>query len=118
MPISSSRGSYLDCYEIFDRAMDTKSGVKVPCKDHDAAMFLRMRLHQARAINRKDNKQVYDPDHPMFNASPYDIFTVQLANEDGKFFVLLKRAAVPEGIISLDDEEPAVAEAAQESRRV
>lgn len=72
MTISISRLAYEDCYKVMDAALDDAVGARVKFSDHGMAMFFRMRLNQARKIDRKDNMQLYEEDHPLYGRSAYD----------------------------------------------
>ena len=72
MTISVSRLAYEDCYKVMDAALEDAIGARVKFIDHGTAMFFRMRLHQARKIDRKDNMQLYEEDHPLYGRSAYD----------------------------------------------
>lgn len=103
MSISQSRAAYVDCYEYFDRALEEDVGIRLRVPDVDKATFLRMRLHTARVIRRRDNAEIYKPGDPMYNASPYDQITVKIANDDGKFYVILEKVQF---IVDIEPLEP------------
>jgi len=107
MSISTSRASYLDCYQYFDQAMEQERGIRNQVQSYDYACHLRQRLHMARKIKREDNATIYDdPNHPMHGASPYDILVVKIkTEEDGKTFVLLEKIALLTRIEALPPEE-------------
>lgn len=91
MSVSNSRLSYLDAYEILDRALDRTVGVRVRQPDLNAATYLRMRLHQARKIDRQDNKSIFEPDHIMHGRSQYDVLIVTIeAEPEGVFLYVTK----------------------------
>jgi hypothetical protein len=91
MSVSNSRLSYLDAYEILDRALDRTVGVRVRQPDLNAATYLRMRLHQARKIDRLDNKSIFEPDHIMHGRSQYDVLIVTIdATTEGVFLYVTK----------------------------
>lgn len=93
MSISTSRGSYRDCYEYYDQALEQDRGIRIQVANYDYACHLRQRLHMARKIRREDNCEIYpEPDHPMHGASPYDHVVVKINTDpDGKTYVLLEK---------------------------
>lgn len=94
MTISTSHLAYGDCYEAMDRALTNSRGVRVAVADMDAATFLRMRMHQARVIDRRRKTEIYpEPDHPLHGASPYDKLVVRLRNEDGRTWVYIEQVS-------------------------
>ncbi len=105
MPISNSRLSYQDCYKVMDQALEDDIGARCQLPDHDAAVFFRMRMHQARQIDRKDNKVLYEPDHPLYGRSTYDRLTVRIKEFDDKVFVYAERVQDPKSLESLSEVE-------------
>lgn len=94
MPLSNARLSYKDCFDIFDAALANKKGVRVELEDMDKATFLRMRLHNARKIDRKDSTEIYSDGHPMFGQSIYDKLAVRLRTEDGKVWLYVEQISL------------------------
>lgn len=101
MSISNSRQSYSDCYEVLDRALEDELGVRVQMKDRDAAIFFRMRVHQARKINRRDNVDQYEVGHPMHGASVYDKLMVRIKHEGEAVWIYVEKTAIPGNVESL-----------------
>lgn len=102
MSLPTTPRAYDDCYEIFDKAMADPVGVRVKLKDYGEANWFRLRMNQARSINRKENMRTYSDDHPMFNSSVYDILTMVIDNrgEEGCYLEVKKRP-VPQEVESL-----------------
>jgi hypothetical protein len=91
MSLSNNPGAYADCHEILNRALDDKSGVRIAVESYNAGIHLRMRLHQARELDRRENKKTYPDDHPMNNRSAWDPFVVRIkANDSGKHWVYIE----------------------------
>ena len=78
MSTPTTRQAYPDIYALLDRALAAPNGLRVKVADHDKAVFLRMRIHQARQIDRNDNAQIYSPGEPLFAASQYDRFQIRI----------------------------------------
>lgn len=78
----SSRFAYKDCYELMDKALESPTGIKVRIDGiagWNHAWRLRLRLHSARRIDRKDNAIAFpEIDHPMHGRSEYDTLYVTL----------------------------------------
>jgi len=85
MSSPTTRQAYTDIYTLLDRCLSTSNGIRIKVENYDKAVFLRMRIHQARTITREDNARIYaeQPDHPMFGASEYDKYQVRIRCEDG-----------------------------------
>lgn len=58
------------------------------------ANFIRMRIHQARKLDRDKNREVYEPGHKMHGCSPYDAITVRIKNIAGEVFLYLEQQMV------------------------
>jgi hypothetical protein len=72
-------GAYPDCFELYDRANAEPAGVRMPISmsETDAKMF-QLRMNTARRLFRDKSKQIYPPDHHLYNASPYDHLAVRI----------------------------------------
>ena len=102
MTISTSVLSYDDCYEVFERALASESGIRVEFDQAGTAQHYVMRLHQARQLRRNQNAEVYsDPDHPMHGKSDYDLLRCSKRKVEGKFFVYLEKLVTPDRIEEL-----------------
>lgn len=74
----------------------TRHRINKPTLDaaHAEANFLRMRMHQARALHRKENERVYPPDNRMHGCSPYDVLTIRIKNIDGAIYIYIEQQAL------------------------
>lgn len=104
MTISNSRQSYRDCYEVWEKALKDPSGVRVKQDNEEAAVFFRMRMHQARKLHREDNAKTYPEGHPMHGSSPYDRLVARIRHRrDGVWIYLEHQTIDPSAIQSLAD---------------
>lgn len=100
MSLSNSRASYTDCFDLLDKALDEPRGTRVEILSGPrAATHFRMRIHQARQIDRAENRVTYpDPDHHLHGRSPYDILVLRI--EDGPpCWLYLDKQKVDLGVI-------------------
>ena len=107
MSLSTSRQAYNDCYEVLEAALKDPSGVRVRMESLDAATHMRMRIHKARNIDRKDNAAVYDVDHKMHGCSQYDGLVAKLRKRANGWYVYLehvKLTAEVEKLSEIDEE--------------
>lgn len=91
MPTSPSRLAYVDCFNIYDQALEANKGIRIRFPEFGDAMNFRLRLHAARAIDRKDNKEIYADDHKYHGRSIYDVIKATVKNIKGKFYVYLEK---------------------------
>lgn len=113
MTISDSPLSYQDCYDAMERALEDTKGIRLRVAKVADAYHLRMRLNQARAINRRENRRTYDPEHHLFGRSIYDrlMFKVKERtnhNGDQRVYVYLERIGdlKPDMVEALSEVEP------------
>lgn len=107
MTISTSPLSYTDCYEALDKALDDERGVRVGVESLKSAQFLRMRLNQARSINRDENSRTYEPGHPLHGRSAYDRLMVRIKERGERTYVYIEQVANFTRVIeSLSEIEP------------
>lgn len=94
MSIPNSHLSYVDCYNMLNSALDNERGVRIRVDLHGSANFLRMRLHMARTIDRRRNKEIYtDPAHALHGASMYDGLMVRIKPDGDKYWVYIEKVA-------------------------
>lgn len=113
MSSPTNRMAYIDIYELFDKALDDPEGLRIPLDSEGEAKYLQLRFHQARAIDRRDNLNVYTSGHPLHGASSYDRLQVSIKRgDDGSYFVYVQHRAkaLPYGVemlseLNTDDEE-------------
>lgn len=91
MPIASNRMSYTDCYEILDKAGNDPKGIRVPFDSRREARHYQMRLHNSRAVDRRENKSLYQPGDPLYGQSAYDVYSIRMREgDDGTWFVYIE----------------------------
>lgn len=105
MSLPTSRLAFVDCIEVFDRALEDPKGIRVRQKDSDAAWHYRMRMHQARKLIQNDNRQTYEEDHPMFGRSIYDTLAIRIRKVDDIFYLYIAPYATPTEIEPLSEIE-------------
>ena len=91
MALSNSRLAYADCYAIFDRAVEDAIGARAKCESEKDAIYLRMRLHTARKISRKENAETYSEGHPLHGRSAYDKFACRVREVNSEWYVYVER---------------------------
>jgi len=69
---SRSPLAFDDCQDLFERALNSKKGIKITCQSHGEAMALRMRLHYYRRKDKEANASIYPREHEMHKASVWD----------------------------------------------
>ena len=82
MGMSTSRLAFSDCYELMEKALLDPKGIRVKFVTEDDAFHYRLRLHNARKIDRHDNFQLYEEGHQMHGKSPYDVLIMRMQRDD------------------------------------
>jgi len=76
-----------------NQALEAPDGVRVGFADEDEATFYRMRMNQARQLDRRFNKTRFASDHPMHSRSEYDALMFRIRHSDGMYWVYAERKA-------------------------
>jgi len=116
MPVSNSRLSYSDCFTLFDKALEDTKGARyqVANGDYGKTKYFIMRMHQARALDRKDNKDLHEPGHPMHGHSIYDTLVCQLKEDsEHKWWVYVSHTEISEAEVESLSEIEAAEDAAE-----
>lgn len=82
MPPRTS-AAYADCEKVFLQALASENGLRVEFDEVRQAMAFRHRLNSFRSLIRKESRKTYAdiPDHPQYDRSPYDEFTIRVDTE-------------------------------------
>lgn len=105
MTAPTTRLSYGDAYDALDRAKDDAKGIRLRFDDYSAAATFRSRVHYARAVDRRDNAQIYDESDPLFGRSAYDPLVVRIKQDsEGLWWVYIEHASIENMVVeSLSD---------------
>jgi hypothetical protein len=97
MSLSNSRLSYEDCYEVMDQALEATDGVRVGFEDREQAIFYRMRMNQARQLDRRFNGERYrGVDDPRRSRSSYDALSMRVRRVDDMYWVYVEKRQKPQ----------------------
>lgn len=100
MSISKSLGSYQDCRDLFEKADEDQKGCRIFIGDQGQANHFVMRLHQARELIRKENRQLYEPGHPMHGTSTFDKFKCsKKPDRNGDYWVYVEKIELDLGAV-------------------
>lgn len=91
MSLPTSKNSYLDCIEYLNRAMAETKGARIRIGSYDEGIRLRMRMHQVRAILRKDSKLIYVIGDPGYDVTEYDSLTLTVEKIEEQFYVVIRK---------------------------
>lgn len=84
MPVSNSRLSYSDCFTLFEKALEDAKGARYQVSGGESrsdAWYFRLRMHNARQIDRKDNKELFELGDPLYGRSIYDPLLIQIKQD-------------------------------------
>jgi hypothetical protein len=94
LALTDAIGAYSDCEEEFQKALEDSVGSRVLMPTYEAAHLFQMRLHQYRALLRKESRRMYEKTDPQYDKSTYDCLMVkkpvQSAEGDG-WWIYIKR---------------------------
>lgn len=79
--------SMSDAYDLMDKAIQSKNGIRISVNDHAAAVTIRHRCYTARVKDRQANAKIYPAGEPMHNASVYDPITITIKEVDDGYAI-------------------------------
>ncbi len=98
MSISTSRLSYTDCFDFFDKAIEDDKGARIIMGSFADANFFRMRCHTARKIDRQDNLKIHDKGTKLHGASIYDQVALRIRqDEEDNYWVYAEKTTLDPG---------------------
>lgn len=91
MPVSSSPLAHRDIRAAMDRALAGGRGVRIACSSLGEAYNLRQRFYTTRKHDRDQSRQIYEPDDPGYDRTPYDALIVYPATgEDDVIYCVIE----------------------------
>jgi hypothetical protein len=114
MGMSNSRLAFSDCYELMEKALEDQKGIRIKYATEQDAWLYRLRLHNARKIDRKDNQENYEAGHGMHGRSIYDQLIMRLRpvlNGNGAYWLRIEKLTIDGLEIHSLSEESAEVEA-------
>ena len=106
MALSESIAAYEDCYEVFDKAVRSSKGVRTLFGDKKAAGYFRIRMNQARVLQRRESMRMYPREDPRYGKSEYDKFRIKLveaAEGTGEWCVYVDPFGQKEEIMDIEE---------------
>lgn len=98
MSLPKSSQAYHDCHDIYDKAIASidngGNGVRLKMADYGDANYMRMRMNQARVINRRDNSEVFNPGDPLYQASVWDALVLRIKKIDDQHYLYVEPAGI------------------------
>ena len=93
MTLPTSLLSYAAEIDAMEKAMESDMGIRIRMRNWEHANFFRMRLHYARTLDRKQNKEIYQEtsDHKMYGCSQYDPLFAKIRYIDGVCWLYLEK---------------------------
>lgn len=82
MSLPTQLGAYESEIELFDRALEDEVGVRVNFgTDHAKAKQFQLRLHQARSLQRAQNRRLYPIGDKQYDTSPWEGYIVKVLQD-------------------------------------
>lgn len=94
MTVSTSRLAFDDCFDLMDRTLEEPQGIRVRFPSFGAANYFRMRMHQARSLDREDNKLAYDKGERLYGRSIYDPIKATVEEQGKAWWLILKKYSI------------------------
>lgn len=106
MALSESIAAYEDCYDTYERAMKAPKGIRVLFDNKKAASYFRIRMNQARVLQRRESMRMYPREDPRYGKSEYDKFRIKLveaAEGTGEWWVYVDPFGQKEEIMDIEE---------------
>lgn len=91
MTLPTHRVAYEVEYGILDKALANEIGARIRMPSHESANHLRARIHQARKIDRVENRDAYDEGHPMHGQSVYDKLVCRIRQKEERVYLYIEQ---------------------------
>lgn len=107
MALSESMAAYEDCFELFDMARSNSRGIRVEITEGDTpterqrrAGMMRMRMNQARVLQRREAMRQYERTDPRYGKSENDKFRVTCREDtEGNWWIYIEVWNMAVGVI-------------------
>jgi hypothetical protein len=80
-----------------EKAMEDPKGIRIKFATEEDAWLYRLRLHNARKIDRRENEENYEKGHGMHGKSPYDLLIMrlrQVLNGNGSWWLRIEKLSI------------------------
>lgn len=78
MPLAKNLSAYEDIRRHFDRAVQSKIGIRINTPTHGAAVSMRARFYAMRKLEREASVLIYEPEDPRRGSSPYENLSIEV----------------------------------------
>ena len=95
MTAAKSRGSYKDCEDYFERAIEAPRGIAVTFEDKARATAFTHRMNTYRSLCRRDTKVIYPADDPRHGTSMYDPLVISRDPNNPARVLIQRREVTP-----------------------
>ncbi len=88
--MAESAESLSQVYELMDKALEAKKGIKIQLETPGDVWKLRHRCYAARLAERKAAKTVNKPEDPLYGKSVYDVLRFDIDETNNTLIILNK----------------------------
>ena len=81
MSLPTSLHAYQSELDAYQRAKDAKTGIRIQFETQSRAKSYMARLHQARVLDRNENRAAFEPGDPMYAKSDYDAIAASIKED-------------------------------------
>jgi hypothetical protein len=84
--------AYDDCFDIYEKAAASTTGVRVAFSSYADARYFVTRMHTARSLQREESRRVYQPEDKRYDKSENDKYLIKypVADDNGEWWVYVK----------------------------
>lgn len=92
MSLPDQLAAYADCLDLYERALGDEVGARAKLPTVNEATMFRMRMHQARSLERAESRRMYDKTDIRYNKSEFDVLKVTVREDtEGGWWVYVTR---------------------------
>lgn len=81
MSAAKSIHAHGDCREALDAALVSERGIRIRLESHGKAVSFRQRAYSLRSSDRRQAASMYDPGHPAYGTSVYDVLYIEIEGD-------------------------------------
>jgi hypothetical protein len=102
MPLPNSILAFQDCTDFMSRALEDDKGARLFFLTEAEAQNYRMRLNQARELDRRENKMIHELGHMLHGKSEFDLLQFTIRDDvEGQWWIYARKMILDESRVEL-----------------
>ena len=108
MALTDSLAAYEDCFQAFERAAKAPKGIRILFESKKTANYFRLRMNNARVLQRKEATRMYERSDPKWGKSEFDKYRIKIveaAEQTGEWWVYIDPFGMEREIMDIEELE-------------